>query len=567
MRVNNNTARGFLEACEVVGVPRAKLLAGFRFDVERPDLDWEAFAALLDRAAMLLDGDVERIRSIGAAMIVAPSWPLAQVLARTVVSLRSLCELGARWVAPANFPHIPLEQVFVSDNRFRTRSAIMTPHAACATFFRIYEGLLRDLPLVLGLPRATLVSSTVTPRTFEAVVDLPPSRSLAGRLRGRLRAFGSARAKLDRLQEQHEQLASNLASAQRNTQEVQDLFDGLPDLVVIHRAGTILWINRAVLTALGRHGELVGRPLLDIVDPTSHDIVRQRMTGAADSVTTGSVECWLLKSDRSRLLVEVSPSQVVRFEGAPARLIVGRDITERTRLQQQLLAADRMASIGMLAAGVAHEVNNPLAYVLNNIELATKALLPLGEATRPSREALAVALEGVAHIRIIVRDLLVLSRVDDHPLGPIDVRAVVESTLALAAKSIDDRARLICDYQRVPPAPGSVARLGQVLLNLVANALDSMHAASRDANELRVSVFSNPQGRVVIEVSDSGSGILPEHAARVFDPFFTTKPFGSGTGLGLAISQRLVGELGGELTFESVPLRGTTFRLVLAACD
>jgi two-component system NtrC family sensor kinase len=313
--------------------------------------------------------------------------------------------------------------------------------------------------------------------------------------------------------------------------------------------------------------DLVGRSLLDIVAPISRDVVRRRMTGESDSHLPDLVESWLLTRDGSTVLVEVSPSQIVSFGGKPARLVVGRDLTERVRLQQQLFTADRMASIGMLAAGVAHAVNNPLAYVLNNVEIAMKALAPLGECTRKSRDALAVALEGVDHIRTIVRDLQVLSRVDDCAVGPVDVRSVVESTLALAAKKISERAKLTCEYHPVPLARGTVARLGQVLLYLLANALEAMPERSRETNALGILVRSGPGGSAVIEVSDNGVGILPEHGTRIFDPFYTTKAFGSGTGLGLAISQRLIAESGGELTFASIPQHGSTFRVTLPPAE
>jgi two-component system, NtrC family, sensor kinase len=255
----------------------------------------------------------------------------------------------------------------------------------------------------------------------------------------------------------------------------------------------------------------------------------------------------------------------VVFEGSPARLIVARDVTERNRLQHRLQIADRMASIGMLAAGVAHEVNNPLAYVLNNIEIAMRLLAPLGDATSDSRAALSVALEGVDRIRTIVRDLLALSRVDDVMLGPIDVLAIVESTLSLASKTISERAVLTFEPHPVPLARGNVARLGQVLVNLLTNALESMPVGSRNENKLRVVVRPSSDGDAIVEVSDNGVGIAPEHVARIFEPFFTTKSPQSGTGLGLAICERLVTEMGGTVSVESTPAKGSTFRVTLPA--
>jgi two-component system NtrC family sensor kinase len=144
------------------------------------------------------------------------------------------------------------------------------------------------------------------------------------------------------------------------------------------------------------------------------------------------------------------------------------------------------------------------------------------------------------------------------------VRAVIESTLSLAAQKIAERAHLECEYRPVPLARGTPARLGQLLLNLVVNALEAMPQATRSTNRLRVAVLPSSAGGAVIEVSDNGVGLTPEHAARVFGPFFTTRSFQSGTGVGLAISQRLAVEIGGTLSFESAPRRGSTFRVTLS---
>jgi C4-dicarboxylate-specific signal transduction histidine kinase len=158
-----------------------------------------------------------------------------------------------------------------------------------------------------------------------------------------------------------------------------------------------------------------------------------------------------------------------------------------------------------------------------------------------------------------------LTRGDDREtLGSVDVRAVVESTMALAAREIEAHASLVCEYEVVPLVRGTNARLGQVLLNLLGNALEAMAGRPKEANELRLAVRCAPSGGAFVEVSDNGVGIAPENAARVFDPFFTTKAQGRGTGLGLSISQRLIAEIGGDLTFESTPEHGSTFRVTLA---
>jgi PAS domain S-box-containing protein len=576
MRISRSTTTQLLEAAEAVGVRRDELLAPLGLDdaATARGMEWDTFAKVVERLSARLGDDPDRLRAVGRALVRVPSYAFFQKIARTLVSPWSLYEVGRRWVQPANFPHIHLEHRYLSDTRLRALASIPEPHAACKAIFYIFEGHLTELPSLLGLPRGTIVSSSVTARTVDSTFDIPASASLAGRVRRRLRAALGSGGALEALEQQRRELAEGLESIQRSTDELRVLFDRLPDLVIIHREGTILWTNRAVSQVLGypKSDDLVGRSLLDIVDPVSRELVANSMDAQVDTRTLDDdvaplVETRLLTSDGEIVIVEVAPTQEVSFSGKPARLVVGRDVTERMRLRQQLLTADRMASIGMLAAGVAHEVNNPLAYVLNNVEIAIKELAPLGERTRASRDALGIALEGVDRIRTIVRELLELARVDDAAVGPVDVRAIVESTVALAAQKISERALLETHYAAVPLARGTAARLGQVLLNLLTNALEAMPPGSKETNRLRVSVGCSPSGSVLVQVSDNGVGISPEHAARIFDPFFTTKANGSGTGLGLAISQRLVAELGGELSFESVPERGTTFSLTLSPDD
>jgi len=574
MRVSSKLAMQLLEACDAVGVAREDLIsiipADSRASVTAPDgsIEWDTLMGLFDRLWVIVDGDVARVRAVGRALVHVPSYVLLRQLARTVVSPRSLYDAWSRWIAPATVPHVSVEQTTVSKSRLRFVGSIPEPHASSIAFIHFFEGALSELPSLLALEPATIIESHVTPRGVDITIELPPSSSVIGRLRRVFRAAVSSSEALDLLEVQRTELAYGLQAIRRATGEIQEVFDRLPVLVIIHRKGTILWKNRAAARTLGYDGndDLVGRELLDLLEPAAHEIFEARMRTPVDE-TPELEEVRLVKRDGQIVVAEVFPTQLVTFDNEPARMLVGRDATERVRLQQQLLISARMASIGMLAAGVAHEVNNPLAYVLNNVEIAMKQLAPLGEATRQGREALGIALEGVDRIRMVVRDLLALSRVDDIVIGPVDVVAVVESTLTLAKKEIAERAELVFEHQHVPMAHGTVARLGQVILNLVANALEALAEGSRETNELRVVVRPSDTGGAVVEVSDNGVGIPAEHAPRVFDPFFTTKAPGQGTGLGLAISQRLVAEMGGELSFDSVVQRGSTFRVTLRAAD
>jgi signal transduction histidine kinase len=262
---------------------------------------------------------------------------------------------------------------------------------------------------------------------------------------------------------------------------------------------------------------------------------------------------------------------------------------EQRRMREQLLISERMASAGTLAAGVAHEINNPLAVVAANLEILTGTLarlVPAAQALAGSvglgtemaswtawlqgrlaeaEEPLADAREGVIRIRDIVRDVKLFSSSRSEGHGPVDVRAVVESSLRMAWNEIRHRARLQKDYGDVPPVDANEGRLGQVLLNLLINAAQAIPEGDAANNRIRVTTRVLPPGRVAIEVMDTGAGIPREILDRIFEPFFTTKPIGVGTGLGLAICHRIVTDLGGELSVDSEVGKGSTFRIVLAA--
>jgi CheY-like chemotaxis protein/two-component sensor histidine kinase len=235
-------------------------------------------------------------------------------------------------------------------------------------------------------------------------------------------------------------------------------------------------------------------------------------------------------------------------------------------MQEQLLISDRMASVGTLAAGVAHEINNPLAALIANVDFALEELNRL-DGDNPCvpeiRSPLQDAREAADRVRMIVRDLKVFSRSgDEERRGPVDLEQVLESSLRMAWNEIRHRARLEKDYGEVPPAWGNEARLGQVFLNLVVNAAQALPEGRSDKNEIRV-ITRAVNGNVVVEIRDTGTGIPAEVLPHIFDPFFTTKPAGVGTGLGLAICHRIVTGLGGTITVESRLGHGTVFTVTL----
>ena len=250
---------------------------------------------------------------------------------------------------------------------------------------------------------------------------------------------------------------------------------------------------------------------------------------------------------------------------------VHRDVTIEKSTQQQLTMSDRMVSIGMLASGVGHEINNPLSAVIANLDLAMRDIATLAKRTGDTSdlaeiaEELGDAREGAQRIREIVRDLRIFSRSEEEKRVPVVVERVLESALRMARNEIRHRARIVKSYAAVPLVRANESRLGQLFLNLIVNAAQAIEEGNAEQNEIGVSTRIDDSGRVGIDISDTGSGMPPDIMRRLFTPFFTTKPAGVGTGLGLSICQRIVADLGGEISVDSEVGRGTTFHVWLPA--
>ena len=237
---------------------------------------------------------------------------------------------------------------------------------------------------------------------------------------------------------------------------------------------------------------------------------------------------------------------------------------ERQLEPARIAQAERLAALGTLAAGMAHEINNPLTYVLLNLDCAMRALEMVADDNNRERVAqverlVQSAIEGAERIRSITSGIRAFSRAEDVRRVPLDVRSVLDSALRMVMHEIRHRARLTKVYRDVPLVLASEGRLGQVFLNLLTNAVQALPEEDAGAHEIRLLTCADRDGDAVIEISDTGSGIPPHLHARIFEPFFSTKPIGHGTGLGLSISHGIVRALGGEITVDSAVGRGSTF--------
>jgi signal transduction histidine kinase/CheY-like chemotaxis protein len=373
---------------------------------------------------------------------------------------------------------------------------------------------------------------------------------------------------------------------QRGLADRSAVIEQLPCGVVVYdQRGRLLFANpvAAELAGPSRDPRVLPTCSLDLgpADPTTNrpfTAAELPVTRALAGEHVTSFECALrVPSERDEQTLRLSAvprvDEAGNIIGALCTII---DVTERWRLQRELLQSDRMACVGSLAAGMAHEINNPLAYILANVAFVAEEIPSLVHAlqsgdsvalprTQEIGRALGDAREGAERIRRVVSELKTFARAEDDVRQPLDVRGALEDACHVAETEIRHRARLIKDFAVVPLVLASEARLRQLFLNLLMNALQAVDETKGDVREIRVSTALGQGGEVIIEVRDSGPGIAPALLPRVFDPFFSLRPAGTSAGFGLATCESITLAHGGTIEVESEIGRGTVFRVSLPA--
>jgi PAS domain S-box-containing protein len=341
------------------------------------------------------------------------------------------------------------------------------------------------------------------------------------------------------------------------------VFDGALDgMLLWNDDGRYVDGNPAALAIFGlSHAELCERRVGDLGGEAArfdHSRLLHEGTGAGEWQVRGADG--ELRAYELRSTANIQPG---------CHLTVLRDISARRlsqRMRERVLMSDRMASIGLLAAGVVHEINNPLTAVMAGVEAASVELeRQVRAGATPARDiadGLRDALSGSERIRQIVRDLRLFSRAEEDRAVAVDLGPVIESSLRMAWNEIRHRARVVKLYDDIPTVDASESRLGQVFLNLLVNAAQAIPEGNIDGNEIRV-LTRVEAGRVVVDIEDTGAGIAEEKLAKIFEPFFTTKPSGVGTGLGLSICRGILADYKGELSISSQLGRGTLARVSL----
>jgi PAS domain S-box-containing protein len=333
------------------------------------------------------------------------------------------------------------------------------------------------------------------------------------------------------------------------------LVENAPDGIVVSRDGIVLYANRAAARLLGHDdvSELVGKPMT-FLDRKSAEVMRQRVQRMAETGERLVPREYLARRrDGSEMTAEIA-SAIIDYEGHPAVLAYCRDVTDRTRLRAQLAHSDRLAALGTMAAGVAHEINNPLAFM----GLAAESL-----ARRVGQDEGALVKEiraGVDRIAAIVRDLRSFGRNDEVAPGPLNLATAIDAAERLVQHEVRPRGTLIKELGQLPLVLGAPRRIEQVFVNLFLNAAHALGDRLDGRIMVRADVTAD---RVVVSVEDDGAGIPEEYLDSIFEPFFTTRSNAGGTGLGLSICRDIVVRAGGDLVARSTVGQGTTMTVTL----
>jgi PAS domain S-box-containing protein len=401
-----------------------------------------------------------------------------------------------------------------------------------------------------GWGRATALQFSVLPawwqtRWFLALIALSVLAAIGGGFTLRQRTVLRRRTR-----QLHEQSDASFRA----------VIDLMPDLISVYRDHALIYLNLANRRFLGLD-RWDGVDPIDRVHPDDREQVTElfaRVRSLPPQQASEIVEMRMRSADGSWRHCEVS-GILVDIGGVLTVVASGRDVTERKRLRAKLLVSDRMASLGTLAAGIAHEINNPLSYVTGNLEAVSETLRASSVRTRATAEhvelttAIGEARDGAERVRKIVQGLRLFSRSEEEQRVPLALSGVLEAAIRLTSNEIRHRALLVRELGPVPLVVADDSRLTQVFINLLVNAAHAIPEGRSDGNRITVRTRTDAQGRAVVEVEDTGKGIAPDLMSRVFDPFFTTKDVGGGTGLGLSICHGIISGLGGQISIESTP--------------
>ena len=360
------------------------------------------------------------------------------------------------------------------------------------------------------------------------------------------------------------------------------VFEGVTDgILLADQEGAFVMANEAMCRMVGYSvEELLCRGVQDLHPVKELYWIRELFRKQLADEVSLAPDIPVVRKDGSVFFADVTATPITFDEND---YLVGtfRDTTERNQLQASLAQSDRLASMGMLAAGVAHEINNPLTYVLFNLETLGEDLALIAASVKRGKsmirgcpgvdikdvlERTEESLEGAYQIRDIVQALGTFSSVDGDELIEVDLHDAIEFAANMAHNELKYRAKLVKDYGDVPTILATEGQLSQVFLNLLMNASQAIDEGDVAHNEIRIRSWAEGHD-IFVQVADTGKGIPAENLSRIMEPFFTTKDVGEGSGLGLTICHNIVRSFGGDIRAESEVGRGTRITLQFQALE
>ena len=360
----------------------------------------------------------------------------------------------------------------------------------------------------------------------------------------------------------YKSLREKAEELQRITEYNQNILESMDSgILVLDLDGAVARWNKAMESLYGKkRGEVLGRTLDEIFPAAFLEALRGSLVLEDHEEIAHIYKLHLSAADGRSLMVNVSiaPFEVVSGERHGTVLIL-EDVTGRVRLEEQLQHSEKMASIGLLAAGVAHEVNTPLTGISSYTQMLKEQVKP-EDLRFPLLEKIEKQTFRAAKI---INNLLNFARSSTSEFELLDVNKTLLEVLSLLDHQLDkNRIRVVRELaEDLPEIRGNENRIQQVFFNLILNARDAMPKGGW----LTIATRADEDDTVIVEVRDTGHGIRREDVKRIYDPFFTTKGIGRGTGLGLSVSYGIVQEHGGAIFVDSAPGKGTTFQVALPA--
>jgi len=584
--VSAQTAALLLDALVHRGVDASALWTGLpvtvrQLQARRDRIDWETWVEVMARAEQACGVDqTEQLFVAGAGA--RTGHPFVQ-LANAFLSVRDVYALFARWGLSRALMVITARFEPSTGDAARFTITIDPARAGSLPTLRFVTGVLRNLPGLQGLPPATVrLAPDATPHHARYELEIPRDRTLLARARRVLRVAGGAAAALDELEQQAAEIAAKNAALEQQLAETERAAAALREreewLALALDAGKVgIWrmdpVTRRVRLSDGL-GELLGLPgqgeidikaWMERIHPDDRDGILTTMRETVARHESFEVEYRIVRPSGELGWLQAKGRVVGDGEQSHVFGTVV-DLTEKKLVDTTLRFADRLIAAGTLAAGVAHEINNPLTYVLGNVELVRRRLQAFPQVEPVVHDSLGQVLDGLERIRGVVADLRAFARPEEDVVARTAPRAVCDAAIRIVSSLVRHRASVTTEFtDDTPEVIANESRLGQVIINLIVNASHAMPDRPAVNNQIVVRTRRLPTGDAAIDVEDNGTGIAPDVLPRLFDPFFTTKAGREGTGLGLSVCQSIVASLHGRIDVDTAPGKGTTFSVVLPA--